>query len=278
MAEFINLGILLLKLFCVIVVLIIFLIGCLMLFTTMVYLPLYMMDVIVGRTLENKLNSIDEDKYSGNVLKILKRTKKIFGSQNCYLRYETPLIAYVFSSLAVVMIALISKASSAIGYLASYLAYLFFYFVGMIRRYASDDEKLGMVLENNKKFLKLSFLPLGFCLTIIGFIFGILGIDIRDLQQYIPYFTDYWARLVSVIQSNEIFNVAWMFIEMLLIMYVFSLPMQVIAYFVVEQILYFREFKLPYKNYLARLTEIIVRVQDIDFLNWIFEYLSKKRK
>lgn len=278
MAEFINLGILLLKLFCVIVVLIILLIGCLMLFTTMVYLPLYMMDVIVGRTLENKLNSIDEDKYSGNVLKILKRTKKIFGSQSCYLRYETPLIAYVFSFLAVVMIALISKASSAIGYLASYLAYLVFYFVGMIRRYASDDEKLGMVLENNKKFLKLSFLPLGFCLTIIGFIFGILGIDIRDLQQYIPYFTDYWARLVSVTQSNEIFNVAWMFIELLLIMYVFSLSMQVIAYFVVEQILYFREFKLPYKNYLARLTEIIVRVQDIDFLNWIFEYLSKKRK
>lgn len=72
---------------------------------------------------------------------------------------------------------LILPDENGMGIIVASALYLLFYFVGMARKCGSDKTYYEKVLDNNMEFLKLSFLPLGFIITVLGFCFTVTQIQ-----------------------------------------------------------------------------------------------------
>lgn len=180
--------------------------------------------------------------------------------QDMYLRYETPLITYCFSCTGIVVLGeFLGLILSIDEWKANTIAtgvYVFFYFVGMRRIYGCNEERYDAVLRNNIEFLKLSFLPLGFMITVLGFAFTVGNLDWKQdiyptLFDMISKFWDWFQSIMDANTNNIIhllLQVILLGVIMIVAVYVISLPLQVIAYFVIMIIQYFRTYRLPYQK------------------------------
>lgn len=152
---------------------------------SIVYLGGYIYDSI----LENLLLRIGH--YIGRKIPRIKENilmRKIWEkmqSKESYLRYETPLVTYCFSYTAILLIATVLPDKKGIEVITASILYLIFYFVGMAKRCGSNENYYESVLANNMDFLKLSFLPVGFIITVLGFCFTITGMKIQEIPS--PY-------------------------------------------------------------------------------------------
>ena len=63
----------------------------------------------------------------------------------------------------------------------------------MYRRY-KENERYDAVLENNLEFLKLSFVPLAFLITIVGFVVIVSGVDLQQVDW------EYFMPIISSVQ------------------------------------------------------------------------------
>lgn len=196
--------------------------------------------------------------------------------QDMYLRYETPLIAYCFSCTGIVMFGgifgLVLPVDEWQAIIIATVVYVIFYFVGMKRIYGCNEERYDAVLKNNIEFLKLSFLPLGFIITVLGFAFTVGNVD-WEKDMYPTLFnmiSEFWNWFRSIMDANTN-NITYLLLQeillgivMIVTFYVVSLPLQVIAYFIIMAIQYFRKYRLPYqklvKEFRDRITNIIAEV------------------
>lgn len=235
-------------------------------FAAVVYLGGYLYDCILGDILLNagdfwasKCPKIKENQVFQVVWRKLQ-------SKDLYLRYETPLFAFCFSYMAVYIIALILPIETGEYILASFV-YLICYFVGMARRAWKKSEYYDRVLRNNLDFLKLSFLPLAFIITLVGFVFTITGLKIQELpwnQFEIFEMLNFWLS-----NGNES-SMIYMFIRILILgtmllflLYIFSLPLQVVSYFIISVIQYFRAHRKQYMKILKIYWDIIIRIKEL---------------
>lgn len=145
---------------------------------TVVYFPGYLYDAIFGNWLF-LIGKFISDKFG--VLKkvqILRKVRKLMEPKKNYLRYETPLCTYCFSYMTLIVIAkALEKMQIGYGLIIAFIIYPFVYFLGMHRRYRARED-FENALENNFEFLKLSFVPLAFLITIVGFLFTVTGFKI----------------------------------------------------------------------------------------------------
>lgn len=111
-----------------------------------------------------------------------------------------------------------------------------FYFVGTKRIYGCNEERYDAVLKNNIEFLKLSFLPLGFIITVLGFAFTVGNVDWEKDMYPILFnmISEFWNWFRSIMDANTN-NIT-------------NLLLQVIAYFIIMAIQYFRKYRLPYQK------------------------------
>lgn len=180
-----------------------------------------------------------------------------------YLRYETPLLTYCFSYMAIFTISLMLPGQSRMKFVYASIIYLLFYFVGMRRSCGRKEEYYAKVLKNNKDFLKLSFLPITFIITVLGFFFTITGLKLQEIS---VDFNQAQKIITQFIGDADNMNMVLMFMRILVvgiilvvIFYIFSLPIQVISYFIISVIQYFHENSTPYKKLFEKYIELFFK-------------------
>lgn len=146
-----------------------------------VYIFGYIYDSIFGNSIVmlGHLLGRKHPKIKNNTLVV--KIWKIIQKKELYLRYETPLFTYCFSYIAIFMLSRILPNKNDMSFIVASVLYLLFYFIGMARKCRSNEQYYNKVLNHNMEFLKLSFLPLGFIITVVGFCFTITGKKIQDL-------------------------------------------------------------------------------------------------
>lgn len=149
---------------------------------TVVYGVGYVYDSIFGNSLY-KLGIKIAKKYPNiRKWKILASIKRIIEPRTQFVRYETPLCTYCFSYTALSIIYMImNNAGIKYGWVIAFVTYILIYFLGMYRRYEKNESYI-CVLDNNLEFLKLSFVPLTFLITMIGFAFTVAGFDLQQID------------------------------------------------------------------------------------------------
>lgn len=245
------------------IAIIIFLAGLLFaMLISVVYIIGYIYDSIFGNSFI-RLGHFIGGKYSGvkNMPLIVKMWRKI-QPKEVYLRYETPLFSYCFSYTAISVLVLIVPVEDGVGIIVASVLYLLFYFIGMARKCRSNEQQYKKILDNNMEFLKLSFLPLGFIITVLGFVFTITGMKVQE----IPF--DYMMienTCLNLMNYSDETNALMLLLKMvvsggiiLIVFYIISLPVQVISYFFISFIFYFRKHKAGYIGMFKKYFGIIV--------------------
>ena len=232
-------------------VIMIFLIGLLfVMLISVVYIAGYVYDSIFGNSFIS-LGHFISGKYPKikNIPIVVKLWRKI-QPKELYLRYETPLFTYCFSYTAISLLALVLPNENGMGIIVASALYLLFYFVGMARKCGRNEQYYEKILDNNIEFLKLSFLPLGFIITVLGFCFTIPGRKVQELPLDFAIIENTYTSLMNY---NDETNTLMLFLKLLvsgglilILFYVISLPIQVISYFVISVINYFRKHKAGY--------------------------------
>lgn len=241
---------------------------------TAVYLVGYLYDsimgnwgVTVGKWTANKIPQVRNNK-------IIKKFWKLIEPREMYLRYETPLCTYCFSYSAILILS--TFVSSKYGFTKQYMiascVYLIFYFVGMLRRCGYNSDYLNRVLKNNLDFLKLSFLPITFIITIFGFLFTVTGTKIQEFGFVANYFQNVFADITRFSDNTNYITMAlhMLVVGLLLIAlcYIVSLPIQLVAYFFIQVIQYFREHGKSYKELLKKYKNIWKYIFNDSFKWW----------
>lgn len=177
-------------------------------------------------------------------------------------RYNIPAINYIFSfftltALMGIIGRLFDIDSVLIAYSISICVYPVILNIGMYRKTSKIEQGVYFrdLLKNHKKFLQLSFLPLAFLITIIGFLFasmdkieGLTGwiMSIENLSKIIE--SIYGMRSADV--DSHFFQHS---LKLLLIIYIFSVPLQVVAYFCNQVSEYIFECGKGYKTYFIQI-------------------------
>ena len=244
-------------------VIMIFLIGLLfVMLISVVYIAGYVYDSIFGNSFIS-LGHFISGKYPKikNIPIVVKLWRKI-QPKELYLRYETPLFTYCFSYTAISVLALVLSNENSMGIIVASALYLLFYFVGMARKCGSNEQYYNKVLKNNMEFLKVSFLPLGFIITVMGFYFTITGMKIQELPLN---FTTIANTFTSLMNYNNESNMLMQFLKILasgeiilILFYILSLPVQVVSYFIISVINYFRKHKAGYIGLFKKYWGIVI--------------------
>lgn len=138
--------------------------------------------------------------------------------------------------------ALVVPDENGIGIIVASALYLLFYFVGMARKCGRNEQYYKKILDNNMEFLKLSFLPLGFIITVLGFCFTIMGMKVQELPLDFAIIENTYTSLMNY---NDDTNTLMFFLKIivsggliLILFYIISLPVQVMSYFIISIINY----------------------------------------
>lgn len=220
------------------------------LFITVVYSVGYLYDSIFGDSLYKLGIYIAKKIPKIKKFKFLLHIKRLLEPREHFVRYETPLCTYCFSYIALAIISmLLINVGVKHGWIVAFFIYIIIYFVGMYRKYKQSG-CYNLVLENNLEFLKLSFVPLAFLITLIGFIFTVCGLNLQEIN---------FVHLSTIITSvqeqgllpglaNEIWLVVESSIAILLLLYIASIPMQLVSYYIILTIKYFQKYGYAYKK------------------------------
>ena len=162
-------------------------IACVIMLLPFIYFLEYIIDCIPIHKmiyLINKLPQIKECSFWGKLTKghCYKET---------YLRYETPIITYSFSFLPMFFVFSILNGNYTQRITISVLGYLLSYLIGMRNKYVHNKDKYKEVIQNNIEFLQLSFLPIGFIITMYSFFFSDSVLDKWNVESICKFFSKF---------------------------------------------------------------------------------------
>ena len=187
--------------------------------------------------------------------------------------YKVPLITY-FSSFTTIgfLVGLITNIHAGyissthqmnlfviiISYFSSSIIYLLAFYFGMYRRFKIDTnniESKSIFLDNlsiHRQFLNLSFIPLTFVITLIGIISSLkipINISIYDINSSLNYISNFMINYLD--SSNfwiQLLGFILNLIILIILLYIFKIPLQLIALFINCVFKYFYEHGCYYKD------------------------------
>lgn len=226
--------------------------------TPMVFMVEYAVDAVLGNSYLRLGHKIIKKYPSIKSIKPFRIIWRRIQPKNMYIRYETPFVTYIFSYCAISFFSVffLKKVSHSI--IVSSIIYLTLYFVGMIRKFAGENDCLKNTLKRNLEFLKVSFLPFAFIITVFGFAFTVTGVKIQEIVDWENLLTKIGNEIVAFIGKtsnlyNPIFEVIVLLFKtivvfgiLFIVLYVISIPLQVVAYGIIMLIMYFIDNKSGY--------------------------------
>lgn len=177
-------------------------------------------------------------------------------------RYNIPAINYIFSVVPLaILIGVVVRVSDIdsvlIAYLISICVYPVILNVGMYRK-TNKIEKGAYyrdLLKNHKKFLQLSFLPFVFLITITGFLLASMD-KIDGLTEWtisVGNLSEIMGSIFDMSTSDIRSHFFQYILKLLLIIYFFSVPLQVVSYFCNQISEYIFECGKGYKTYFIQI-------------------------
>ena len=241
---------------------------------SIIYFVLFVWDIITGNWLYRKISDNDSKFRIKWIDAFAKSMKEKLKPKEHYARYETPLFALCFTFTAISYLTAIIGQDSLKSIMLAVTIYIATYIIGMRRKY-SDTKKYSEVLQANMEFLKLSFVPLVFFVTVAGFLFTFMGTfvgtedSIKLLNEWLKYFEE--LRNANVFSISGYPNIgidtvvtAFLFVlQLCILFYLCSIPLQLFTYFIMLVIKYFLQYGKPYK--------VIVRT----YLYMVYEFIFK---
>ena len=92
----------------------------------------------------------------------------------------------------------------------------------------------------------------------------------------------YIGRFTQISQLSDAKDILVLFLVLIFMLYIFSLPLQVLAYFIIENILYYNNYAKQYQTYFKRIILITVSMIQNDFISdikeFVFSAIRKKNK
>lgn len=250
------------------ILLIVFLVTILcILLVSSVYFLLWLHDIILGNAFADLLK---RGMYSRKTF-IKDKSSRIYSMlypEDVCARYETPLLAFCFSYITIAIISILIPTDYLLfNVIASMLIYGVIYLIGMRRKYKNSCRYIE-VLEANLDFFKLSFIPISFFFTMIGFAFTVYGtlrieFDFEKIyrfgSQIYKYLTEY-TELISDANEFGFSYLGYCFVCLIVLcasLYIVSIPLQLIEYFFIQVVLYFHKHKSQYHTILIRYYAIL---------------------
>lgn len=233
---------------------------------TLVYFCGYVCDAILGNLPHKVCEKLRKKFPQINKHNVFIKISSIVAPQKIYLRYETPLCAFCFSFTTILTIGDVLRwADIKYSIIGGVGIYLLMYFGGMYRKCKVSKNHYNVVLDNNLDFLKLSFVPLTFIVTVVGFGFTITGtkiqdfIDLHNISNFniIESITRYgaedsiFANIISLVMCS---------LAIIILLYIASIPMQLISYFIILIIKYMMKYKDSYCGILNIYVKIVNKV------------------
>lgn len=137
-------------------------------------------------------------------------------------------------------------------YIGISIVYVFIFYLGMWRRIGHIDkgEYFIETLSKHRKFLKLSFIPVSFVITVLGFIsvFGDINISFILVIKYV-------FEVLEGVKQNLLLNG----IILMIIVYIFSIPVQLMALFINNLFVYIYEEGYYYKQMAIRIVKPVYK-------------------
>lgn len=225
-----------------------------LLMSTAVYTLGYIYDIIFGNWIIKLGHKIGKKYYKIKNVSIIRKIWSLMQPKECYLRYATPVISYCFSYMAVSLLKLFIPTRNAnISYIEAALVYIILYFVGLKRKYGKNDKKIAEILENNLEFLKVSFWLLGAIITVISLAWTIMGESMDDILALYSIVDNYPTVLSNALESSNAFlqlpEILFSCLMIFILVYIFSVPIQFVSYFMIKLINYFRKYSIGYKKF-----------------------------
>ena len=239
-----------------------------LLLVSVYYFALYIFDIIFGDWLFECLSKGSNLIKFKLITKHVETLKEKLRPKNYYIRYETPLLAICFSLTMIAILAALIGKSDVVSILAASIIYVGAYLFGMKRKYA-DKKDFIRVLDTNLDFLKLSFVPLVFIITVVGFIFTFMGTFIGTensaelLNTWIKYCNGVNISDILTISNNQnegitlVTDGLLILVQIGVVFYLCSIPLQLFVYYVILIIKYFILHGRPYKDLIKIFKEII---------------------
>lgn len=184
--------------------------------------------------------------------------------------YKTPLLTYYSSTLPMYLLILVSSIiyggfversdqfdsmTILILYMIFSVLFVFILYIAMFRRFKKNKANYTRFLELlalHRQFLNLSFLPITFVITIIGFISSWnvpLSFQIIDVLKFLNFIMD--GIVALEISGNILLMLLSIFLYLIFMMtlfYLSSIPMQLTSLFINYVFKYFCEYDKEYKN------------------------------
>ena len=255
------------------------------LFVSICYLIFYVWDIIIGTfvIVIRRLKSLVKKSREIRKLKLFmgKRIKGRWKGMKIYYlchkiysilevqvekeccRYRTPLYTFISAGIPVTLIIdntnIFKDKYEYIGYICLSIFFLCIYFLGMFVKNYNKPEEYSAFLKHNMEFLKLSFLPCTFIITIVGFLYTVQ--EEKLFKQGVNISLNIWDKVSNVIISEDfkkdslndiLINLSIYIFVFLIFLYVMSLPVQILGYFFISVILYFQKYGNGYKRLLRQ--------------------------
>ncbi|MBC1228072.1 hypothetical protein [Listeria booriae] len=178
------------------------------------------------------------------------------------VRYDIPAISYIFSIFPLALIMSIidkyfSHSFDIYAYIIAASIYSIIMYLGMYRKTGRIDggEYYRGLLKNHRQFLQLSFLPFVFFITVVGFVLATMD-KIEGLPDWSLSSNSVSAFMDAIWEIPRDSSENHYFLEssskLLLMLYIFSLPLQIISFFVNQISEYLFSNGQGYKRYLRK--------------------------
>lgn len=219
----------------------------------------YVIDTLVGNW-GHKIIQV-----AGNVMKLQNRPcyrklYKMLSPKEQYYRYETPLYTFILAYLGVCTVydIFLSSKDELLSIIVLSFIYLFCYLLGMYRKYGRNLTNYKRVLDMNMEYLQLFFIPFSFIVTIVGFI-----LSLTDIYKFEYEYTSLMHLFENLLSIKEIasgmytLNFFILATDLFIWLALYSLPLQLVAYFLLKIIDYFLKNGKPYVLYYKKVFEHI---------------------
>ena len=232
------------------------------------YFLLYVWDILTGNWLFRRISEKNYKYRIKWIAQLAESLAKKLQPREHYVRYETPLFALCFSFTAIVFLAEVIGQDDPKSILLAVLVYIATYIIEMRRKY-SNPEKYSKALQANLEFLKLSFVPLVFLITVAGFLFTFMGtfVGTEDSMKLLYEWYKYLKGLTSanIISIPGYLDIGFdsavalflVVVQLCILFYICSIPLQLFAYFIMLVIKYFLEYGGPYKAIVKKYWDMV---------------------
>lgn len=109
--------------------------------------------------------------------------------------YETPLVAFVYTTIALVSVnSILFHNNFFVCFVVTDTILSLLYYIGMYCKFHDHSQDYKRVVEANLSFSKLCYTPILFLITVYGFLLAATGVHISEWSAFVQQYVNMYSR------------------------------------------------------------------------------------